>query len=178
MSTLQVIGEKQEVVTEAIAGDYMGITCTATLCLVRDIPVLSETLSVWASSPIPVIFSFLYSFLLCVLTALNLFTFFFFWKIFSRPPPFVSKHICPASYMEPMLCFRRMLWKKYCWSGKLFQRLLMARYPGNMFVLGCPWKVWGVYVLDTLLSKFVYKLVGPQFFCFSTSQFVIVVFDV
>lgn len=46
MSTLQVIGEKQEVVTEAIAGDYMGITCTATLCLVRDIPVLSETLSV------------------------------------------------------------------------------------------------------------------------------------
>lgn len=85
MSTLQVIGEKQEVVTEAIAGDYMGITCTATLCLVRDIPVLSETLSVWASSPIPVIFSFLYSFLLCVLTALNLFTL-VFWKYFPGLP--------------------------------------------------------------------------------------------
>lgn len=108
------------------------------------------------------IFSFLYSFLLCVLTALNFFT--CFWKRNSRPPPFVSKHIFPASYMEPMLCFQRMLWKKYCWSGKLFQRLLMARYPFGVSMESLK----RVYVLDTLLSKFVYKLVGPQlFFCFS-----------
>lgn len=53
-----------------------------------------------------------------------------------------------------MLCFGGMLWKKYCWSGKLFQRLLMARHPGNVFCFGMSMEsLRRVYVLDTLLSK-------------------------
>lgn len=51
----------------------------------------------------------------------------------------------------------------------------MARYPFGVSMES----LRRVYVLDTLLSKFVYKLVGPQFFFFfSASKFVFVVFNV